>query len=127
MLLAADITKIDAPSSAPAGQQVIVDVSVMNVTGQIDGIGRDMYIAVTAVYDSTSIPFQFDYLLVAPFQTVIMRGWFTMPSKNVKVTVSSWYWDGSTWVLDDQASVDIALAEVVPTFSEFTIASVSKA
>jgi hypothetical protein len=110
MTVAADIVKIDAPSSAPAGQQVIVDVSVMNITGAIDGIGNDVYIAVTAVFDSTSIPFQFDYLLVAPFQTVVMRGWFTMPSKNVRVTAWSWYWDGSTWALDDTGYVDIAMA-----------------
>jgi hypothetical protein len=126
MPIAADIVKIDAPSSAPAGQQVIVDVSVMNITGAIDGIGGDVYIAVTAVYDSTSIPFQFDYLLVAPFQTVIMRGWFTMPSKSVRVTISCYYWGGSTWVLDDTGYVDIAMAELVPTISEFKILDYSK-
>jgi hypothetical protein len=126
MPIAADIVKIDAPASAPAGQQVIVDVSVMNITGAIDGIGGDVYIAVTAVYDSTSVPFQFDYLLVAPFQTVIMRGWFTMPSKSVRVTISCYYWGGSTWVLDDTGYVDIALAELVPTISEFKILDYSK-
>jgi hypothetical protein len=116
MPVAADIVKVEAPASAPAGQQVIVDVSVKNISGV------DRYIGVTAVFDSAGIPFQFDYLLVAPGQTVIMRGNFTMLSNKVRVTAYSWYWDGSTWVYDDTAYVDIALTEFVPAFSEFKIA-----
>ncbi len=117
----ADITKIDAPSSAPVGGQVIVDVSVKNISGV------DKYLSITAVFDSTSIPFQFDYLLVSPGQTVIMRGWFTMPSKNVEVTAWSWYWDGSKWVLDETQTVNISLTTLVPTISEFSIADYIKA
>jgi hypothetical protein len=116
----ADIITIDAPSSAPAGEQVIVDVSVKNISGY------DQYLAVTAVYDSTSFPFQFDYLLVSPGQTVIFRGWFTMPSKNVRVTVWSWSWDGSQWVQDDQMVKDIAVAVLTPQVSEFRIADFYK-
>jgi hypothetical protein len=102
------------------GEQVIVDVSVKNISGQ------DQYLAVTAVYDSTSIPFQFDYLLVSPGQTVIFRGWFTMPSNNVRVTAWSWHWDGSTWVYDDQMTKDIALAALTPQVSDFKIADFYK-
>jgi plastocyanin len=116
----ADIIKIDTLSSAPAGEQVIVDVSVKNISGD------DQYIAVTAVYDSTSFPFQFDYLLVSPGQTVIFRGWFTMPSKNVRVTAWSWSWDGSKWVQDDQMAKDIAMAVLTPQVSEFQILDFSK-
>jgi len=116
----ADIITIDAPSSAPAGEQVIVDVSVKNISGY------DQYLAVTAVYDSTSFPFQFDYLLVSPGQTVIFRGWFTMPLKNVRVTVWSWSWDGSQWVQDDQMTKDIAVAVLTPQVSEFRIADFYK-
>jgi len=116
----ADITKIDAPSSVPAGEQVIVDVSVKNISVS------DQYIAVTAVYDSTSFPFQFDYLLVSPGQTVIFRGVFTMPSENVRVTAWSWSWDGSKWVQDDQMTKDIALAVLTPQVSEFQILDFSK-
>jgi len=112
MPAAADIVKISAPSSAPAGETVIVDASVKNISSS------DKYLAVTGVYDSTLLTWQFDYLLVSPGQTVVMRGWFTMPSKKVRVTVSSWYWDGSKWVLDDTVYVDIALT-VVPTKPEF--------
>ncbi len=116
----ADIIKIDAPSSAPAGEQVIVDVSVKNISGD------DQYIAVTAVYDSTSFPFQFDYLLVSPGQTVIFRGWFTMPPTNVRVTAWSWSWDGSKWVQDDQMTKDITMAVLTPQVSEFQILDFSK-
>ena len=116
----ADIIAIDAPSSAPAGEQVIVDVSVKNISSQ------DQYLAVTAVYDSTSIPFQVDYLLVSPGQTVIFRGWFTMPSKNVRVTAWSWSWDGSNWVYEDQMTKDVALAALTPQVSEFKIADFYK-
>ena len=116
----ADITKVEAPSSAPAGEQVIVDVSVKNISVS------DQYIAVTAVYDSTSFPFQFDYLLVSPGQTVVFRGLFAMPSMNVRVTAWSWSWDGSNWVQDDQMTKDIALAVSTPQVSEFQILDFSK-
>ena len=105
----ADIIKIEVPSSAIEGATVIVDVSVKNIASS------DQYLAVTAVFDSTSFPFQFDYLLVSPGQTVIFRGSFTMPSKSVTITAWSWYWDGSDWVQDDlyekQVNMDQAISE----------------
>jgi hypothetical protein len=116
----ADIVKIDAPSSASAGEQVIVDVSVKNISGS------DQYLAVTGVFDSTSFPFQFDYLLVSPQQTVIFRGWFAMPSKSVRVTAWSWYWDGSKWVQEGQVTKDIVLVTLTPQVSEFQIADFYK-
>jgi len=116
----ADITKIDAPSSAPAGEQVVVDVSVKNISVS------DQYIAVTGVFDSTTIPFQFDYLLLSPGQTAVFRGVFTMPSNNVRVTAWSWSWDGSQWVQDDTMTKDIALAVSTPQVSEFQILDFSK-
>ena len=111
----ADIIKIEAPTSASDGVTVIVDVSVKNIGSS------DQHLAVTAVFDSTSFPFQFDYLLVSPGQTVIFRGWFTMPSKNVRVTAWSWYWDGSDWVQDDQVTKDITVAATVAEFANAAI------
>ena len=116
----ADIIAIAAPSSVSASEQVTVDVSVKNVSSS------DQYIAVTAVYNSTSFPFQFDYLLVSPGQTVVFRGVFTMPSENVNVTAWSWSWDGSIWVQDDTITKDIALAVSTPQVSEFQILDFSK-
>ena len=116
----ADIIMIGAPSSAPAGAQVIVDVSVKNISSQ------DQYLAVTAVYDSTSFPFQFDYLLVAPGQTVVFRGWFVMPSKDVRITAYSHYWDGSKWIQDDRMTKDIDVVVLTPQISGFKIADFNK-
>lgn len=120
MPAAADIVKIDAPASAQAGETVIVDVSVKNISG------TDKYIAVTGQLDSTGLSWQFDYLLVSPGQTVVMRGWFTMPNNAVRVNLWSWWWDGSNWVVDDMASVNIALGAVTPQFQGFGIADYSK-
>ncbi len=116
----ADILAISYPSSAPAGEQVVVDVTVMNSGG------NDQYIAVTAIYNSTSFPFQIEYLLVSPGQTVVFRGSFTMPPENVTVLAWSWSWDGSQWVHDDQITIDIALAALTPQLSEFQILDFSK-
>jgi len=116
----ADIIQIDAPASAAAGDTVIIDVSVKNISN------NDWNIAVTAGYESTSVPFQFDYLLVSPGQTVVFRGWFTMPSKNVKVTAQSWYWDGNNWIQDDQMTKDISVAILTPQVSDFRIADFYK-
>jgi hypothetical protein len=111
----ADITKIEAPSSAIEGAVVIVDVSVKNIASS------DQYLAVTAVFDSTVIPFQFDYLLVSPGQTVIFRGTFTMPSKSVTITAWSWYWDGSDWVQDDRYEKQISLSQATSEFGSIEI------
>lgn len=115
MPVVADITKIEAPASATKGEQVIVDVSIKNLSSV------DKYLAVTGVFDSTNITFQFDYLLVSPGQTVVMRGWFTMPSKNVEVTAWGWYWTGTEWILDDTVTKNISLLVLTPEFSNFGI------
>src|SRR3972149_5762151 len=115
-----DIASIAAPASVSAGEQVTVDVSVKNISAS------DQYIAVTALYNSASFPFQFDYLLVSPGQTVVFRGSFAMPPENVRITAWSWSWDGSNWINDDQITIDIALAVLTPQVSEFQILDFSK-
>jgi len=112
MPVAADIVVIEAPSSAQVDEQVIVDINVKNISYS------DQYLGVTARYDSIDLPLQFDYLLVAPGETVIFGGWFTMPNKSVRVTAWGWYWNGTAWVLDDAMWIDIALAGV-PSEPEF--------
>jgi len=115
MVKYADIIEIDAPSSASEGDTVIVDVSVKNIGTS------DQNLAVTAVFDSTSFPFQFDYLLVSPGQTVTFRGLFTMPAQNVKITVWSWYWEGSEWVQDDRHEKQVGLDEATSEFGSIEI------
>ncbi len=112
----AQIVNIDAPASAPVGEQVIVDVSVKNNSTD------DFYLGISGVFDSTSIVFQFDYLLVSAGQTVVFRGTFTMPSNNIRVTIWSWYWDTAIgWVLDVTDYVDITLAALAQAISAFQI------
>ncbi len=120
MPVAADITMIEAPSSAPADQQVIADVSIKNISSS------DQYLSVTANYDSTPIPFQFDYLLVSPGQTVIFRGTFTMPNSGARITAWGWYWDGNQWIHDDTMTFDIALSVLAPQFRGFGVQDYSK-
>lgn len=116
----ADITKIDTPSSVQAGEYVIVDVSLKNTSDS------DEYLSVTAVFDSTSITFQFDYLLFMPGQTLTFRGWFVMPSKDVRITAYSHYWDGSSWIQDDRITKDIDVVVLTPQISDFKIADFNK-
>jgi len=120
MAAAADIIKIEAPSQAYEGEQVIVDVSVKNISTV------DKYIAVTGLFDSAELPFQFDYLLVSPGQTVIFRGWFTMPAKSITVMVWSFYWSGTQWVEDDSLTKNISLSILTPEFADFGITEYSR-
>jgi hypothetical protein len=99
----ADIVNLSVPSSAEAYENVLVDVSVKNLDTNY------RYIAVTGTFDSSGITFTFDYLLLEPGQTVIFRGVFTMPSKSVRVSVNSYYWDGSQWIYEDSAYKDVSL------------------
>jgi len=116
----AAIIAIVSPPRASVGEQVIVDVTVMNSSGS------DQYIAVTALYNSTVFPFQPDYLLVSAGQTVTFRGLFVMPAADVRVTAWSWSWDGSQWINEDQITQDTALAVLTPQVSDFRILDFSK-
>ncbi len=113
----ADIVKISAPASAPAGAQVRVDVSIKNNSTNY------MYLAITGVYDSAQLPCLQDYLYFNPLQTRVLSGLFTMPSKSVRVIVWSWYWDAglNKWVFDQESYVDIALSVLKPAFAGFNI------
>ena len=124
MPLVADIVKVEAPSQATAGDTVIIDVHVKNLAAD------HRYITVTGIYDSNPVTFQLEYLDATPQQTVIFRGWFTMPSKKVRVHMWSWYWDGSTWQVedegDDYAYKDINITELVAEFANMAITKYEK-
>ena len=124
MPLVADIVKVEAPSQAAAGDTVIIDVHVKNLAADYS------YIAVTGLYDSNPVSFQFDYLNLAPQETIAFRGWFTMPSKNVRVQVWSWYWDGNTWQVEDRGDDynyrDIGITELVAEFANVAITRYEK-
>lgn len=117
MATIADITNLSLPSSQYPGEYVIVDVSVKNI-----GTGyRDI-----AVTGNMNLTWQFDYLNIGPGETVVFRGWFTMPAIKADLTVWSWYWDGSQWQLGDTATGSILPASSDPTVSEFKISDYVK-
>jgi len=121
MTLIAQIVNVLAPQNASPGSNVIVDVNVKNLGYAPGGYNT---IAITGKFNGINLTWQFDpenWLYVAPQETVVFRGWFTMPSQKVTVTVWSWYWDGAQWVQDDTASMEISLEALAPTFSEFKI------
>lgn len=117
MPVIADLIIINAPASAMAGEIVVASITVKNI-----GSGSN-YITVTGLeeYDTTQVPFQFDYLYLAPGQTGAFPVQFTMPNKSVRVWAWSWYWDGSKWVNDDTSYIDIALGTLAPAFQVFAV------
>ncbi len=115
-----DIVKIDAPASAAPGDTVVIYVWVKNLDASAN------YIAVTGVYDSSPISFLDEYYSVPPGETAVWRSYgFAMPNKNIRITVYSYHWDGSQWVYDDTAYVDVALATPEPQFQSFGISDYS--
>ena len=115
MAQVAEIVNVIAPINAPPGEQVIVDVRVKNVGYSSRSV------SVTGSTDTVSLQWQFDYLTLLPGETVVFRGWFTMPAENVRVNIWSWYWDETQWIYDDTAFVDMALSAISPVFNEFRI------
>lgn len=114
------IEAIIAPAEASPNQAVSVEVKVQNTTGYA------IYIAATAVQDSAGITISPDYVSVDPGATQSFYGSFLMPDKAVRVSVWSFYWDGTSWVQDDSAYKDVALKVISPQFSGFGIADYNK-
>ncbi len=106
MQLVSEITDIAAPSSVNPGDSVTVDVSVKNMSGQAFNL------AVSGVFNSSPISFQFDYLNVLPQETVIMRGDFVMPNATATVDIWLWYWNNTQWIWDDQRQIIITAESV---------------
>jgi len=102
-----EITEIVAPSSAVAGETVLVTVKVKNKwTG-----GFRISVAVT--YDTSRFIGPVDKW-VAAGATESWSGSFTMPASGVTIWAYSSYWgEDGLWHLDDEMSKDVSLAEVV--------------
>lgn len=116
------ITAVRAPSQAPAGQQVTVEVDIYNIWGYADGL----YLAATAQDAGVSFSVSPGWAWVDAYAEYTFLITFTMPNKALRVNIFSWWWDGSKWVYDDTGYVDIALGAVTPQFQGFGIADYSK-
>jgi hypothetical protein len=103
MAIFAKITNVQIPSTAKAGDQVIVDVSVTNI-----GFS-DWTIGMTALVNGANLPFQFDWVTVPSGGTVIFRGYFTMPPQAATVQLWTFFWDNLEWVQDDYAEKVVQL------------------
>ncbi len=98
-----EIVAIDAPASADAGDLITVMVRVKNL------YTAPASIAITGKYDNTVFSFDPEYSSVGAGSSYTASGQFTMPNKNVRVKVWSFYWTGTEWYQDDYSYVDIAL------------------
>ena len=110
-----DIVEIVAPSAAVAGSTVDVEAKIKNLATYA------IYICASAKYDDTIFYLYPASANVGAGATYSFSGSFIMTNKKVRVYVWSYYWTGSEWYLDDEAYVDIDLAELVPEFSQFEI------
>lgn len=101
-----NIVDIIAPASASAGELVNIEAKVKNLAAQV------IYISTSGRFDTTIFYLYPEYSTVDAGVTSSFSGSFTMPSKDIRVYVWSYYWTGTEWYLDDESYVDIALAEV---------------
>lgn len=110
-----DIVEIVAPPSAVANSRVDILAKVKNLADYA------IYIGATGNYDSLGIPFSPDYAAVGTAAIQEYSSSFTMPDKDVRVTVYSSFWTGSEWFVDDAAYVDIKVAALAPEINDFAI------
>lgn len=125
-----EITEIVAPAEAVVGSKVGIIVRIKNIGSVITtimAVGVPEYPGLPpAVYIDGLYPFtaMVDTLSgwVAEF-----TGSFIMPSSGVKIHIYSyWYGADGYWHLDNEKTKDVKLTELVPSFSEFSVASFSK-
>jgi len=110
------IVEIVAPSEAVAGETVSVEVKVKNLHT------ASIYITVTGSVDGTSLYFGGVYHAVPAGGIQSFYDSFVMPGSSVTLWAWSWYWGiDEAWHQDDEASKKISLAELKPTFSNFSV------
>lgn len=122
MALYAEIVEIVAPGSAVAGQTVSIEVKIKNLYSSAIGImvGGALDYGVTPW---PGVNFPDDIANVAAGATHTFYGSFTMPDSAVKIHAYSYWYSPETgyWYFDDEATKDVSLAVLKPTFSGFEI------
>ena len=101
-----DIVAIVAPSEAAPGQLVNVEARVKNLAGYA------IFFSTSGKFDDAIFYLYPEYDTVGSGETYSFSGSFTMPNKDVRVNVWSHYWTGEEWLVDDEAYIEISLAEV---------------
>jgi hypothetical protein len=115
-----DIVGIYGPAQAALGELVSIRVDVKNLASY------GIYIALTGQYDGVSLSFSPDYAGVDPGATYSFTASFTMPNKDIKLDIWSFFWTGTEWYQDDHEVVYISLKELTPEFYGFGITDYSK-
>jgi len=103
-----------APTEANPGDTVQIIFSINNLYSDT------LAMAATAIYDSTDFDIFPDYAWVDPGIPHGFNGSFTMPDKDVSVTVYSFYWTGTDWEHDDTKVVTIKVTRLEPEFSSLS-------
>ncbi|MBA7615219.1 hypothetical protein ES703_22497 [subsurface metagenome] len=100
-----DIVGITAPDSAAQGERV-------NVTVRVKNIDTVYYHWVACVAIVNGLRFIDEDAFLAPGETHSYSGAFLMAGGDVTITAYSYYSYYGEWIPDDEASKDVALAEV---------------
>ena len=109
-----EILNMWATAGPLAGDQVNVTAIVKNISSE------SLYITCTGLYDDTPLTFSPDYIWIDPGKNYSFKASFTMPNKDIRLHVWSFYWTGAEWIVDDYVYLDIALGEApLPTKEEF--------
>ncbi|GAJ04968.1 unnamed protein product, partial [marine sediment metagenome] len=107
-----EILNMWATAGPLAGDQVNVTAIVKNISAE------SLYITCTGLYDDTPLTFSPDYTWIDPGKNYTFTASFTMPNKDIRLHVWSYYWTGTEWLWDDYVSLDIALGEAPPPTKE---------
>ena len=110
-----DVVEIVAPSSAVAGSRVDVTIAIKNK------YSASVHVAAIGVYDS-EVRFidWLDYWIPA-VATHSFSGSFIMPDRDVTIHAYSYYEGDGYWYYDDEATKDVSLELLKPSFSGLTI------
>ncbi|MBA7691915.1 hypothetical protein ES703_100471 [subsurface metagenome] len=99
-----EIVDIIAPAEAAYGDLVTIEARVKNLYSTY------IYISTSGKFDNGIFYLYPEYYSVGAGATHSFSGSFSMPNRDVRVYVWSYYWTGEEWYLDDEGYVDIALA-----------------
>jgi hypothetical protein len=97
------IETIYGPAEVAAGSTVSLQIVARNLWS------TGIYLAITSVFDSTQSTVTPEYAVVNAGASYAFKTNFTMPNKDIIVTIRSYYWAAPNWILDDQKAVAIKL------------------
>ncbi|MFC1910560.1 hypothetical protein ACFLXC_04670 [Chloroflexota bacterium] len=120
MAAVAEIIDIEADSSAPAGSQVNVRVTLRNKATVTAGI----MVGGGLEYGASpwpTISFPVNQANFPPGQSYYFDGYFTMPAANLTLHIYSYYYADGLWHFDDEKTKDVGLAALSPAFSAFQV------